>query len=132
MDTPELDIGLCAMFGYQKVCIDEANKKVEFFPVDPRTWSTELPVWGATTGSRAVLHRPGEEPVGRGIALWLTDRESEGWKINWPVSDKTLEEIKKKMLDLGTSVRSGLDKPKKADYAAAWGRAESIRHLGTF
>jgi len=132
MDTPELDTGLCAIFGYQKVCVDEANKKVEFFPADPRTWSTELPVWGATTGSRAVLHRPGEEPVGRDLAQWLCDRERDGWKIHWPVSDGTLEEIKKKMLARGTGVGPGLDKPKKADYAAAWGRAEAIQHLGKF
>jgi len=45
MDTHELDIGMCALFGYQKLCVDEANKKVRFFPADPRTWSAELPVW---------------------------------------------------------------------------------------
>jgi len=132
MDTPELEIGLCALFGYQKISVDEANKKIEFFPKDPRTWSTELPVWGATAGSRAVLHRPGEESVGRQIALWLGEREREGWKIDWPESDETLEEIKKKMLQRGTSVGPSLDKPKKADYARAWGRAEAIRQLGNF
>jgi hypothetical protein len=132
MDTPELDTALCALFGYQKIAIDEANKKVEFFPADPRIWSTELPVWGATTGSRAILHRPGEEPVGKGLALWLSDRERESWKIDWPVSDGTLEEIKKKMLERGTGVGPSLDKPKKADWAAALGRAEAITQLGKF
>ena len=130
MDTPELDTGLCAIFGYQKICLDEANKKIEFFPADPRTWTSELPVWGATTGSRAILHRPGEEPVGAGLALWLSDREREGWKIDWPVADGTLEEIKKKMLERGTGVGTGVDKPKKADWAAALGRAEAITALG--
>jgi hypothetical protein len=132
MDTPDLDIALCALFGYQKVCIDEANKKVEFFPADPRTWSTDFPVWGATTGSRAVLHRPGEESVGHGLSAWLGDRERDGWKIAWPVSDGTLEEIKKKMLERGTSVGQSIDKPKKAEYAAAWGRAEALRVLAAF
>ena len=64
MDTHELDIGMCALFGYQKVSVDEANKKVRFFPADPRTWSTELPVWGATAGSRAVLNARSESSVG--------------------------------------------------------------------
>ena len=132
MDTPELDTALCALFGYQKVAVDEANKKIEFFPADPRLWSTELPVWGATAGSRAILHRPGEEAVGDGISLWLGRREEEGWKIDWPVADGTLEEIKKKMLDHGTGVRNGLEKPKKADWAAALGRAEAIKALVRF
>ncbi len=132
MDTPQLDTALCALFGYQKVSLDEANKKIEFFPADPRLWSTELPVWGATAGSRAILHRPGEEAVGDGISLWLGRREEEGWKIDWPVADGTLEEIKKKMLDHGTGVRNGLDKPKKADWAAALGRAEAIKALLRF
>jgi hypothetical protein len=132
MDTPELDTALCALFGYQKVVVDEANKKVEFFPADPRTWSSELPVWGCTTGSRAALHRPGEEPVGRGLAAWLSDRERDGWKVNWPISDGTLEEIKKKMLERGTGVGPSLDKPKKADYAAAWGRSEALRCMEAF
>ena len=132
MDTPELDVGLCAIFGYQKVCVDEAGKKIRFFPPDPRTWSTELPVWGATTGARAVLHRSGEESIGQGIALWLSEREVEGWKIDWPEADGTLEEIKKKMVERGTGVGPRIDKPKKVDWAAALGRAEAITALGKF
>jgi hypothetical protein len=129
MDTPELDTALCALFGYQKVSIDEANKKVEFFPSDPRKWSAEFPVWGATTGSRTVLHRPGEESVGGGLSAWLSDRDREGWKIDWPVADGTLEEIKKKMTERSVGVGPSLDKPKKADWAAALGRAEAISAL---
>jgi len=132
MDTPELDTALCTLFGYQKVSVDEANKKIFFFPKDPRTWSTEFPVWGAAAGSRAVLHRSGEESVGTGLALWLSERERDGWKIDWPEYDGTLEEIKKKMLERGTGVGPSVDKPKKADWAAALGRAEAIGKLGTF
>jgi hypothetical protein len=130
MDTHELDIGMCSLFGYQKLCVDEANKKVRFFPADPRTWSAELPVWGATAGSRAILHRPGEESVGKGLALWLSDREREGWTMDWPVADGTLEDIKGKMLQRGVGVGAGIDKPKKADWAAALGRSEAIAALG--
>jgi hypothetical protein len=132
MDTPELDTALCSLYGYQKVVADEANKKIFFFPSDPRTWSTDLPVWGSTAGSRAVLHRSGEEPVSRNLAIWLGDRERDGWKIDWPVSDGTLEEIKKQMLERGTGVGPSITKPKKADYAAAWGRSEAITVLSKF
>jgi hypothetical protein len=129
METPELDTGLCALFGYQKVVVDEANKKVRFFPADPRTWSKELPIWGATTGARAALHRQGEESMCVGLAKWLTDREEEGWKIDWPEADGTLEEIKGKMVQRGISVSNMIGKPKKADYAATLGRAEAVSHI---
>ena len=132
MDTHELDTGMCALFGYQKVSVDEANKKVRFFPADPRTWSAELPIWGATAGSRAVLHGKGESSVGVGLAAWVCDREREGWKIDWPEADGTLEDIKGKMLQRGTGLGPRLDKPKKADWAAALGRAEAISALGKF
>ena len=132
MDTHELDTGMCALFGYQKVSVDEANKKVRFFPADPRTWSTELPIWGGTTGSRAVLHAKGESSVGVGLAAWVCERERDGWKIDWPEAEGTLEEIKSKMLQRGTGVGPRLDKPKKADWAAALGRAEAIAALGKF
>jgi len=132
MDTHELDIGMCALFGYQKVSVDEANKKIRFFPADPRTWSTELPVWGATTGSRAVLHAPQEGSVGKGLAAWVGEREQDGWKIDWPEAEGTLEEIKNKMVQRGRGLGPRLDKPKKADWAAALGRAEAIAALGKF
>jgi hypothetical protein len=132
MDTHELDAGLCALFGYQKVSVDEANKKVRFFPADPRTWSPELPVWGATAGSRAVLHAKGESSVGVGLAKWLEGREREGWKIDWPDAEGTLEDIKSKMTQRNAGLGPRLDKPKKADWAAALGRAEAISALGKF
>jgi len=129
MDTPELDNALAHLYGYQKVVVDEANKKVRFFPHDPRTWSAEFPIWGATAGARAVLHSRGEGSVGRGLAKWLSDREGEGWKIDWPEADGKLEDLKSKLLRVGLSVGVKLDKPKKADYAVAVGKAEALAHL---
>jgi hypothetical protein len=105
---------------------------VRFFPADPRTWSTELPVWGGTTGSRAVLHAPQEGSVGKGLAAWVGEREQEGWKIDWPEAEGTLEEIKNKMAQRGRGLGPRLDKPKKADWVAALGRAEAIAALGKF
>lgn len=131
MLTPELDIGLCALFGYQKVDVDEANKKIRFFPADPRTWSKEYPIWGATAGGRAALHRQGEESIGVGLAYWLGERETEGWKIDWPDAEGTLEDIKGKLLQRGVGVGTSIQKPKKADYAAALGRAEALAHLAS-
>ena len=129
MQTPELDRALAHLFGYQKVVVDEAGKKVEFYPEDPRTWSAELPVWGSTTGARAVLHAAGEGSVGTGLGGWLSNREREGWRVDWPEADGTLEDMKKALTTRGVGVGAGLTKPKKADYAAALGRAQAIASL---
>jgi hypothetical protein len=132
MDTHELDNALCYLYGYQKVSVDEANKKIRFFPTDPRMWSNDVPVWGATAGSRAVLHRAGEESVGHGLGIWIGEREAESWKVDWPEAEGTLEDIKKKMAERGTGLGLRLDKPKKVDWAIGLGRAETISKLSLF
>lgn len=134
MDTPELDRGLAHLLGYQKVVVNEAGKKIRFFPADPRTWSSENPVWGSTTGGRAVLHASGEGSVGKGLSRWLGDREKEGWSVDWPEADGTLEDLKGRLAQRGVgSLGAGrIEKPKKADYALAVGRAESLEHLMGF
>jgi hypothetical protein len=135
METPELDAALAHLFGYQKVVVDEAGRKIRFFPADVRTWSAETPIWGATTGARAVLHHPGEVSIGSGLGRWLQAREDDGWKVDWPEATGTLEEIKQRMESMQLQgpriVFQGNAKPKKADWAAALGRAEAIAHLAT-
>jgi hypothetical protein len=67
--------------------------------------------------------------VGDNLALWVSSRETDGWKIYWPVADGTLEEIKSRLLNTHSKISSRIEKPKKADYAIALGKAEAIRHL---
>lgn len=141
MDTPELDRALAELYQVQFVLVDEANKKVRFVPEDPRNWSKDSggngdseegrPIIGASHGCRAVFHGPREGRVALGLSAWVEGREAEGWKIFWPEAEGSLEDMKKTMTDRGIGVGRGLDKPKKADYAAALGRAEAIRHLAT-
>jgi hypothetical protein len=132
MDTPELDKALCHLLGYQKVIVDEAgSKKIQFFPENPQSWSADFPVWGSSIGARAVLHKAGEEPVSRGLALWLQGREDEGWSIRWPIAEGTLEEIRSKLLQRGLRCNPRIEKPKKADYAEVLGRAEAVSHLSS-
>jgi hypothetical protein len=131
METPELDEALCELFGYQKIVVDEAGKKVKFFPADPRTWTAERPVWAATTGARAAVHCQGEQPVGPGqkLVLWLEDREKAGWRIQWPEAEGGMEALKDEMRRNGWSLSPRITKPKKQDWAEALGRAAAIRHL---
>ena len=132
-DTKDLDEALAYLYEVQFVVVDEANKKIRWVPEDPRNWSRERPVWGITLGSRAILHRPGEAPVAEGLSAWVSEREDAKWRIDWPDAEGTLEAIKTKLGQMSLGVRQTAlgEKPKKADYAAALGRAEAIRHLET-
>jgi hypothetical protein len=67
--------------------------------------------------------------VGKQLGTWVSNRELEKWRIQWPVADGTLEDLKGRM-NLGMGLR--IEKPKKADYAAAVGRAEAIQTLAKF
>jgi len=128
-NTRELNDALAFLYEIQIVFVDEANKKISWSPEDIRTWSTSLPIWAFSVGSRAVFHRPREASVSVGLAAWVSDREHENWRVAWPVAEGTLEGMKGILqgMNLGMGVR--MEKPKKADYAVVLGRAEALRAL---
>jgi hypothetical protein len=128
-DTRDLNEALAYFYEIQIVFVDEANKKISWVPEDPRTWSASKPVWAMSVGSRAIFHRAREESVATQLSQWVSDREHEKWRVFWPVADGTMEEIRSKINTMNVSLGSRLEKPKKADYAVALGRAEAIRHL---
>ena len=128
-NTKELNDALAFLYEIQIVFVDEANKKISWSPEDVRAWSSDRPIWGLSVGSRAVFHRPGEESVGLGLGAWLSDRETEKWKIAWPVADGTPESMKAKMTTMNVGMGTRMEKPKKADYAVVLGRAEAIRAI---
>lgn len=130
-DTRELDAALAHMYQIQIVFVDEANKKIKWVPENPRTWSASIPVWGLSVGSRAIYHLPNESSVGTNLSQWLSNRENDGWHTDYPEAEGTLESIKVALSELNVGVGSRIEKPKKADYAAALGRAQMIRHLLT-
>jgi hypothetical protein len=128
-DTRDLNEALAHLYEIQIVFVDEANKKISWVPADPRSWSSTRPVWALSVGSRAVFHRAGEESVANHLSQWVSDREAEKWRVAWPVADGTMDAIKSKVLKLNIGLGPRLEKPKKADYAAALGRVEAIHHL---
>ena len=128
-DTRELDAALAEFYGIQFVVVDEANKKIRWVPEDPRVWSASKPVWGISLGSRAIYHGKNESSVGSGLSQWLSTRETEGWHIEYPVAEGTLEAMKVAMTELNAGVGSRIEKPKKADYAVALGRAQTIHSM---
>lgn len=131
-NTKELNDALAFLYEVQFVFVDEANKKIAWSPEDIRNWSTDRPVWALSLGSRAIFHKTGEEPVGRQLGRWVSDRETEKWRIQWPVADGTLEGLKSRLSDMNVGMGLRIEKPKKADYAVVLGRAEGIHALEKF
>lgn len=131
-NTKELNDALAFLYEIQFVIVDEANKKISWSPEDIRVWSTDRPVWAISLGSRAIFHKTGEEPVGRQLGRWVSDRETEKWRINWPVADGTLEALKSRLSTMNVGMGLRIEKPKKADYAVVLGRAEAIHVLENF
>ena len=120
---------LLALKHIQTVCFDEVKKTVWTMPEDLRAWSTSLrTVWVDARCERMLDFSEGA-PIHLG--RWLADREMEDWKIEWPVSEETYEDMKRIASERALTVRplEGT-KAKKDDYARTLGRAYAIEHLG--
>lgn len=126
-DTHDLDNALCFLLNLQKIVIDEANKKLLFYPENLMTWSSSNPIWMCGLGSRCVYHLSGERLMDSSFLSWLAQREEEGYKFRWPVADGKLDDVKQRCEQLNVRVKG--EKPKKDDYCAALGKAETLQHL---
>jgi hypothetical protein len=120
---------LLALKHYQTVCYNEKDKTVWTMPEDLRAWSTSLRTIWIDSRSESYLDFSESAPLHMG--KWLSDRENEGWKIEWPIAEDSYEEMKGIALERGLTVRpmEGT-KAKKDDYARVLGRTYAIEHLG--
>ncbi len=126
-DTHDLDNALCFLFHLQKIVIDEANKRLLFYPDNLATWTSANPIWMCGLGSRCVYHLSGERLMRNSFLSWLMEREKEGFKIHWPVAEGKLDDVKVRCEQLHVQVKG--EKPKKEDYCLALGKAETIQHI---
>lgn len=113
----------------QTIWYNEDEKRVWTMPEDLRLWKKEGRVLWINGKCEEMLEYDRDR-----VGKWLNEREKEGWKIDWPVSEGGFEEIKTKLASdypeiLVHSHELG-KKPKKEDYAKALGRAEAIGILG--
>lgn len=119
---------LYALKRIQTVCFDEEKKEVWTVPEDLRVWSGSMKtIWVDSKYERSL---DWEKP--QSFGQWISKREAEGWKIEWPISDGTFEEIKQKMAEEFSHITvhsTDGKKPKKEDYAKSLGRCEAVRHL---
>jgi hypothetical protein len=117
---------LLALKKIQTVCYDEETKTVWTMPEDIRAWSNGAKTLWVDARCEIML-----EGGGPNFGRWLSNRQDDGWTIEWPVAEGSLEEIKAKAMHLGLSPRpSELGaKVKKDDWAKSLGRAEAIQKL---
>jgi len=118
---------LLALKHIQTVCYDEEKKTVWTMPEDLRAWSKSLRTIWVDSRCENTLDFSDSHPLNLGE--WLSDREEE-WKIQWPVSEESFDDMKRISVEKAIQVRplEGT-KAKKEDYARVLGRIYAIEHL---
>ena len=129
----------------QTVCFDEEKKTVWTVPEDLRAWSRGAKTLWVNAQCDTMLEWPcqssdkgpssGREKVtnsSMSLGSWISDREEEGWKIEWPIAEGSMEDMKKLVTERGIIPKPAEfgAKVKKDDWARTLGRCEAVEHLG--
>lgn len=122
-----LEEALCELYSVQKLMIHHRDKRIFFFPEDPRVWKSGRQLLVSESENLYIY-----EPTSSFALLpWLQKKEEEGWKVQWPLADGKLEELKVALdkRNLTAHPQNPGEKLKKDDYARTLGRAEAISCL---
>jgi len=111
----------------QLVIIQEQKKSIRFVPEDVRAWSSEIDVLFIQEDMRGA-YLPPKSFSNKNLSKWLSDKEADGWTIQWPLADQALglEDVKKILIDHNESVTM---KQNKEALRKRAGRAQSVRIL---
>ncbi len=127
--NPALEEALCELYQVQKLSIHTAQKRILFFPEDPRVWKSGRPLIFSDV-ENLVNYEP-RDSDGFSMLKWLQDKEDQGWTVEWPMAEGKLEELKQSLERKGLTSRPRIpgEKVKKDDYARIIGRSEAISCL---
>lgn len=115
---------LCHLRECQIVVLNETLKTLVFYPEDVRLWTKERPVYIMDATAHTVLIGP----EGYNLLSWVCKHEKDGYEINWPHQEGTMEEIKAAAVAVGeATVKITKDK-----LGAKVGRAQSVKALVKF
>jgi len=98
------------------------------FSTEPSTWDYEKPVWIVDYHGRWLACTEDETPTRQILMGWLSQVESNGWVVDWPVVDDTKEALVRALQDEVTW-KSSDSKLLKAELAKRLGKIRSIRAL---
>ena len=117
----------------QWIRIHENEKKITCIPDDIRTWRRDFPILWTRERYRSAGEISGKADFGFAqLGKWISDREAEGFQLEYPSATGTLESLKEAWNKLGRGLphtKNPKGKPLKDDYAAALGRVEVFQHL---
>lgn len=117
---------ICALRECQLVVVNEDQKQIRFFPEDVTTWSQEVDTFLVDYECRSVtVSTEGVHTLPR----WLTKKEEDGWSIQWPVSEGTMEQLKAELVKYNESVPP---KCTKDSLLKKVGRAKSVHTFSSW
>jgi len=121
--TKKVALILYELYQVQTLCFDQEKKTLWTVPEDIRRWSSGTTLWIDARCEHMIDWSTAKEVK---LGEWISDREEEGWIIEWPSAEGTFEEIKQKVNARNVIPRSG---KLKADWAKTLGKCEAIEHL---
>jgi hypothetical protein len=117
---------LCALRECQLVVVDEDHKQIRFFPEDVSTWSQDVDTFLVDYECRSVTTCSDKLHT---LPLWLSKKEQDGWAIQWPVSEGTMDQLKTELAKYNETLPA---KCTKDTLIKKVGRAKSIHTLSSW
>lgn len=120
---------LSDLYQYQKIIVHRKTKAVSFVPSDLRLWRSDLPIYMGDDDAcwSYEIVKP------KDLLTWITEKEEDSWKIQWPTAEGKMEDIKADVLKRSLTAKpvpgSATTKVKKEDWARTLGRCQAIESL---
>jgi hypothetical protein len=126
-----LEEALCELYRVQKVLVNHTDKTLSFAPEDLRLWKSDRKIFISDSENMWLYEKQFSSLPN--FLTWLQAKEDEKWKVEWPVADGKLEELRGELSAKGLQAHPRIpgEKVKKEDYARALGRAQAISTLST-
>lgn len=119
-----------SILGCQFVRINsrDGDKRISFVPADISRWSADNVIYYVDEGMETIFMPPNNAVGRKGLGQYISDREAEGWTVEWPIVDGTKDELEQKILPL-LNILNVSEKAKKAELGRLLGRHEAIVRL---
>ena len=117
----------------QWIRIHENEKKITFAPADLRQWSMEKPILWVRERYRSAGESAFKSKFALPqLAIWMGNREADGWSMTFPLAEGTMEELKQQWNSLNRGLpptKSENGRRLKEDYAKALGKVQVFQYL---
>jgi hypothetical protein len=115
---------LAALRECQLVLLNEEKRTIQFYPEDIRNWSSQVDVLFVEYECRCIWITPPKITM----CSWISEKEHEGWSIEWPLADGSLIELRAASEKLNENSAG----KRKETLQKSVGRAQSIHQLSSW